>query len=82
VPYLVHRAGAHQTLNELKAAISDYTRALELDAGPHSPVLHKMRGQLFARLGRLKEAEQDLEMAEGDEEAAQLLAAVKALIES
>ena len=78
VAILVQRAIAYQLLNELDAAIADFTRVLELHTGPHADALYKARGKLLARAGRLREAEQDLERVEDDAEAAEILAVVRA----
>jgi len=81
VPYLFYRASAYRLLGRLEEAISDCSRALEIS--PKSKVqyreLHRMRAQLYIRLGRLDEAERDLNRIPDDEEAIYLLEGVRFL---
>lgn len=70
--YLYLRAVSHQMLGRhfqsasveaLQAAVSDFSRALGAASGPNVLELYWFRGRLLAELGRLEEAEQDLERA-------------------
>lgn len=56
------RAGAYEALNNNTAAFQDYANAVRVE--PHYANSYELRGYLYYRLGRFKEAQGDLNLAQ------------------